>query len=132
MNALKHSVFIVDDDDDDRESIRDAFLANKHNQDYVFMKSGDQLMSHFKGSAHRHPSLILLDLNMPGMDGRDVIREIKKNDALKPIPIVVVTTSASEKDRETSYRLGANCFITKPNSYQELVDLTDSIARLWF
>ena len=68
---------------------------------------------------------------MPGKDGRDVLREMKRNDALKPIPIVVITTSSSERDRDISYQLGANCFVTKPDSYQELVELTDSIAKLW-
>ena len=130
--SLKHSVFIVDDDADDRESIRDAFLENKHHQDYVFIKSGEQLLGHFADTSHKiNPSLILLDLNMPGKDGRDVLKEMKRNDALKPIPIVVITTSSSERDRETSYQLGANCFVTKPDSYKELVEITDSIAKLW-
>ena len=129
----KHSVFIVDDDADDRESIRDAFLENKHNQEYVFMKSGDQLIDHLasvpKGAK---PVVILLDLNMPGKDGRDVLKEIKGNKELRGIPVIVLTTSSSEKDREASYELGANCFVTKPDSYRELVNITDSIARLWF
>lgn len=129
--SLKHSVFIVDDDQDDRESIRDAFLANKHNQEYVFMKNGDQLLGHFKNNPEKHPSLILLDLNMPGRDGRDVLKDIKRNDQLKPIPVIVITTSSSVKDREASYSLGANCFVTKPDSYQGLMELTDSIAKLW-
>ena len=129
----QHSVFIVDDDADDRESIRDAFLENKHNQEYVFMKSGDQLIDHLasvpKGAK---PVVILLDLNMPGKDGRDVLKEIKGNKELRGIPVIVLTTSSSERDREASYELGANCFVTKPDSYRELVNITDSIARLWF
>jgi DNA-binding response OmpR family regulator len=129
---LKHSVFIVDDDQDDRESIRDAFLENNHRQDYIFMKNGDQLIFHFNDAIPRkNPSLILLDLNMPGKDGRDVLREIKNSDELKLIPVIVITTSSSDKDREISYKLGANCFLTKPNSYDELVKITDCIARLW-
>ena len=127
----KHSIFIVDDDPDDRASIHDAFVANDHNHDYVFMKNGDQLMGHFSDMSYKHPSLILLDLNMPGKDGREILKEIKTNEKLKPIPIIVLTTSSSVKDRETSYKLGANCFVTKPDSYGELVTLTDSIAKLW-
>ena len=130
--SLKHSVFIVDDDQDDRESIRDAFLENNHLQDYVFMKSGEQLLYHFnEKAANKHPSLILLDLNMPAKDGRDVLKEIKGSEELRFIPIIVITTSASDKDREISYQLGANCFLTKPNSYDELVKITDCIAKLW-
>lgn len=129
----KHSVFIVDDDADDRESIRDAFLENKHNQEYIFMKNGDQLINHLISEPESSkPVVILLDLNMPGKDGRDVLKEIKGNKNLKTIPIIVLTTSSSDKDRETSYQLGANCFVTKPDSFRELIDITDSIARLWF
>jgi CheY-like chemotaxis protein len=128
----KHSVFIVDDDTDDRESIRDAFLANKHEQNYTFMVNGDQLITHLtEASFTRHPSLILLDLNMPGKDGTEVLKEIKSSDRLKTIPVIVLTTSSATKDKETSYKLGANCFLTKPSSYQELIAITDSIARLW-
>jgi CheY-like chemotaxis protein len=130
---LKHSVYIVDDDADDRESIRDAFLENKHVQDYVFIKSGDQLISHLSAAPKTpKPVVILLDLNMPGKDGRDVLKEIKNNKELQPIPVIILTTSSSEKDREASYDLGANCFVTKPDSYKELVHITDSIAKLWF
>jgi CheY-like chemotaxis protein len=128
----KHSVFIVDDDADDRESIFDAFMENKHQQDYIFMKNGEQLMGHLASAPKVRPLLIMLDLNMPGMDGRDVLKELKSNESLSPIPIVVLTTSSSTTDRETSYRLGANCFLTKPDSYQKLLELTDSIAKLWF
>jgi DNA-binding response OmpR family regulator len=129
----KHSVFIVDDDADDRESIRDAFLENKHNQEFVFMKSGDQLIDHlFSDSKASKPVVILLDLNMPGKNGKDVLKEIKANKDLYPIPVIVLTTSSSEQEKALSYDLGANCFLTKPDSFRELVDITDSIARLWF
>jgi len=133
ISDRRHSVFIVDDDADDRESIRDAFLENKHDQDYVFMKNGDQLIDHLHGSAlNPNPVVILLDLNMPGKDGKEVLREIKENEALKPIPVIIMTTSSSDRDRLLSYELGANCFVTKPDSYTELLKLTDSIAKLWF
>jgi len=128
----KYSVFIVDDDEDDRESIKDAFLANKHHYDYVFMKNGDQLLDHLIANPVPHQdSLILLDLNMPGKNGRDILKEIKSTENLKPIPVIVLTTSSSEKDKKTSYELGANCFVTKPDTYGDLVHITDSIAKLW-
>jgi CheY-like chemotaxis protein len=130
---LKHSVFIVDDDADDRESIRDAFLENAHDQDYIFMKNGDQLIDHLHSAPQKpNPVVILLDLNMPGRDGKDILRTIKENEALKPIPVIIMTTSSSERDRQLSYELGANCFVTKPDSYKELIEVTDSIAKLWF
>lgn len=129
----KHSVFIVDDDQDDRESIRDAFLHNKHEQNYLFMRNGDQLITYLNTAGNKLDSpIILLDLNMPGKDGKEVLKEIKKNAQLQPIPVIILTTSSSEKDKEVSYELGANCFVTKPDSYKELVTITDSIAKLWF
>ncbi|HTM65002.1 MAG TPA: response regulator [Flavipsychrobacter sp.] len=130
---LKHSVFIVDDDPDDRESIRDAFLENSHDQDFIFMKNGDQLIDYLHETPSKaNPVVILLDLNMPGKDGKDVLREIKENEALRTIPVIVMTTSSSERDRMLSYQFGANCFVTKPDSYKEMMEVTDSIARLWF
>ncbi len=132
MRSIKHSVLIVDDDADDRESIRDAFLENKHQHNYVFMKDGDQLLSHLSEKNETTGfRIILLDLNMPGKDGKDVLKEIKTNSTWQPIPVIVLTTSSSEKDRELSYELGANCFVTKPSSFKELISITDSIAKLW-
>lgn len=133
MKNLKQQVFIVDDDEDDRLSIRDAFLENKHHHEYVFIHSGDQLLQHLD-TKHRDSlsTVILLDLNMPGKDGRDILRELKENKHFQPIPVIILTTSSSEKDRVLSYELGANCFVTKPNSYTGLVEIADSIAKLWF
>lgn len=127
----KYSVFIVDDDEDDRESIKDAFLENKHHYNYVFMKNGDQLLEYLVTNPPQDNTVILLDLNMPGKDGRDILKEIKNKQDLKPIPVIVLTTSSSEKDKKASYELGANCFVTKPDSYNDLVDITNSIAKLW-
>lgn len=128
----KHSVFIVDDDPDDRESIKEAFLANRHEHEYHFMHNGEQLLKHLsKGIIEYQSPLILLDLNMPGKDGKDVLKELKTNSIFQPIPVIVFTTSSSEKDKELSYELGANCFVTKPDSYKGLLEVTNSIARLW-
>jgi CheY-like chemotaxis protein len=128
----KHLVFIVDDDADDRESIRDAFLENQHQNEYMFMANGNELLKFLTNNSPKlDTSVILLDLNMPGMGGQDVLKVIKDDEKLKPIPVIIFTTSASEKDKELSYELGANCFVTKPDSYTELCSVTDSIARLW-
>lgn len=132
MNSfLKASILIVDDDPDDRESIRDAFLENEYDHDYVFLKDADELMGYLQENANSVPSVILLDLNMPGMDGRQALKLIKNNQNLRHIPIVVLTTSSANADRQTSYALGANCFITKPDNFNKLVDITASIAKLW-
>lgn len=130
--SRKHSVLIVDDDADDRETVRDAFLQNEHHQNYIFIDGGIQLLDFLnkKGGA-MYPSLILLDLNMPGKDGHQTLKEIKSDSNLFHIPVIVFTTSSSQADMEVSYSLGANCFITKPNTFAKLVDVTNCIAKLW-
>jgi two-component system, chemotaxis family, response regulator Rcp1 len=78
------------------------------------------------------PDLILLDLNMPGMDGREVLAEVKSDPNLKAIPVVVLTTSQSEEDVLKSYKLGANCFITKPVGMDQFAKVVNSIEDFWF
>ena len=124
---------IVDDDTDDREIIRDAFMS-KHDEncEFIFIENGDKLLEYLQTESNgKLPSVIMLDLNMPGKDGREVLKDIKTNDTYRTIPIVVFTTSSSLRDKQTSYHLGANCFVTKPDTFNKLVELTDSIARLW-
>lgn len=77
------------------------------------------------------PVLILIDLNMPGKDGREALREIKNNDILLGIPTIVLTTSSSARDRQTTYSLGANCFITKPDTFNKMVEMARCIRKLW-
>lgn len=129
----RHIILIVDDDTDDREIIRDAFISsNEDNCEYIFIENGDNLIDYLQVSATAdQPSLIMLDLNMPGKDGREALREIKAHEQHKAIPIVVFTTSSSQRDRDTSYNLGANCFVTKPDTFNKLVDLANSIGKLW-
>ncbi|MDB5231032.1 MAG: response regulator [Chitinophagaceae bacterium] len=131
--STKNLVFIVDDDPDDREAIRDAFRENKHDHEFVFMENGNKLFDVLSTQfSQTYPAIILLDLNMPGKNGKEILKEIKEDATLRKIPVVIITTSSSEKDRDISYELGANCFVTKPDSYKELLHLTDSIAKLWF
>jgi two-component system response regulator len=78
------------------------------------------------------PDLILLDLNLPKMDGRDVLREIKADGDLKIIPVVVLTSSDAEEDILKSYNLSANCYITKPVEFDKFVKVVRSIREFWF
>ena len=128
----KSPIIIVDDDSDDRGLIKDAFLENSPNRKFVLLENGDLLLEFLKSASDEEsPALILLDLNMPGKDGREVLREIKKDSKTNHIPVIVFSTSSLDKDRIISYELGANCFITKPSSYQEMIYLTDAIMKLW-
>lgn len=131
---MKHpaSILIVDDDADDRDIIRDAFSANSDQADYVPLENGDALLQYLHEKASNGlPQLIMLDLNMPGKDGREALREIKGNEAFQKIPIIVFTTSSSDRDKQTSYEYGANCFVTKPDTFDKLVDVTGAILKLW-
>lgn len=131
MNS-KNPIVIVDDDSDDRGLIKDAFLENNAGRNFVLFENGDLLLEFLRTVPDSEfPSLILLDLNMPGKDGREALKEIKKDSRTHHIPVVVFSTSSLDRDRIISYELGANCFLTKPSSYQEMIFLTDAIVKLW-
>lgn len=128
----KHYILIVDDDADDREIIRDAFINAIEEQEYVFIENGDKLLEYLEQNTKQNvPSLIMLDLNMPGKDGRDTLKELKTDSRYHHIPTIVFTTSSSTRDRQMVYDLGANCFITKPDTFNKLIEMTTSISRLW-
>jgi CheY-like chemotaxis protein len=128
----KHCIVIVDDDADDREIIRDAFVSSMEDQEYVFIENGDRLLEYLdQQNSSSIPSLIMLDLNMPGKDGRDTLKEIKTNTRYQHIPTIVFTTSSSHRDKQTVYDIGANCFITKPDTFNKLIELTNCISKLW-
>ena len=128
----KHCIVIVDDDADDREIIRDAFESSVQEQDYLFMENGDRLIEYLQGADDQNrPSLIMLDLNMPGKDGRETLKELKSSQRFQEIPTIVFTTSSSHRDKQNVYELGANCFITKPDTFNKLIELTSCISKLW-
>ena len=128
----KNVIFIVDDDPDDRQLILDAFLDNNSAIDYFFIENGIQLMDTLRATKPENfPSLILLDLNMPGMMGLHVLKEIRENKNYSHIPTIILTTSTFAQDESSSYKLGASCFLKKPQSYKELLEISASIIRLW-
>ena len=112
--------------------LKTHFLKITPTKNFILLENGDHLLEFIRTvPENEFPSLILLDLNMPGKDGREALKEIKKNSKTHHIPIVVFSTSSLDKDRIISYELGANCFLTKPSSYQEMIFLTDAIVKLW-
>jgi len=130
--AGKNVIFIVDDDPDDRQLILDAFLENNSAIDYVFIEDGIHLIDTLNATEPEHfPTLILLDLNMPGMMGLHVLKEIRENKNFTHIPTIILTTSTFAQDEHSSYKLGASCFLKKPQSYKELLEISASIIRLW-
>lgn len=129
MNS--NAILIVDDDADDREILKEAFQSHLATPEYLMFENGDELLEYLHQNEANLPQLILLDLNMPGKDGRQALKEIKVHESLLTVPIVVLTTSSSTEDRRICYKMGANCFVTKPNTFDNLVQLTRSISYLW-
>lgn len=128
----RNVVFIVDDDPDDRQLILDAFLETDPTIDCIFIENGEQLMKTLNTTDPKnYPSLILLDLNMPGMFGLHALKEVRSNKSYSHIPTIILTTSTFAQDESSSYKLGASCFLQKPQTYRELLEISSSIARLW-
>ncbi|NOY57999.1 MAG: response regulator [Calditrichaeota bacterium] len=137
--AKVFTILYADDDEDDRLLVKDALTESKLANKMRFVKDGEELMDylHHKGKyTHEKeyplPGLILLDLNMPRKDGREALQEIKEDPALRRIPVVVLTTSKVEEDILRTYDLGVNSFITKPVTFDSLVDIMKILARYWF
>lgn len=136
----KDSIVIVmaDDDPDDRMLAKEAFEENKLKNNLYFTEDGEDLLEYLlhKGKYNKEnaprPHLILLDLNMPRKDGREALIEIKRNPEIRKIPVVVLTTSKGEEDILKSYDLGVNSFITKPVTFDRLVDVIGKINNYWF
>jgi CheY-like chemotaxis protein len=130
-NNSSNLIFIVDDDPDDRQIILDAFLQKNPKIDYIFMENAEELLENLYSEETEYPTIILLDLNMPGILGLHALKEIRVDKRFSHIPIIVLTTSSLSIDKKSSYDLGANCFVRKPDSYSELVELSNAIVRLW-
>ena len=131
-------ILLADDDEEDRMLAADAMRESRVANDLRFVEDGEELLDYLykRGSyagadAAPTPGLILLDLNMPRKDGREALREIKADPDLRRIPVVVLTTSKAEDDIYRTYDLGANSFITKPVSFEGLVNVMRDIGRYW-
>lgn len=129
-------ILLVEDDPADVELTQEALADSKLMTNMNVTRDGEEAMSYLRKEGPyqdaKTPDLILLDLNMPKKDGREVLNEIKADDSLKTIPIVVLTTSESEEDILRSYNLGANCYVTKPVGLAEFMKVVDSIEGFWF
>ncbi|MEW5802463.1 MAG: response regulator [bacterium] len=133
------SILMADDDQDDCLLVKNAFTAGRIANSLYFVEDGEELMDYLyhRGkygdiAAFPSPGLILLDLNMPRKDGREALREIKADSGLRKIPVIILTTSEREEEIVRSYEMGANSFITKPMSFQGLVEIIKTLSRYWF
>ena len=138
-NSKVIPILIADDDEEDRMLVQDAMEESKLLNPLHFVVDGQEVMDYLNhvgkfADTERHPlpGLILLDLNMPKKDGREVLKEIKSNPNLRCIPIVVLTTSKAEEDILRTYNLGVNSYITKPVTFDALVDIIKNLGKYWF
>ena len=140
MTTAKDSIAILmaDDDDDDFLLTQKALEESKLLNQLIRVKDGEELMDYllekgeYADSDNPRPGVILLDLNMPKMDGREALKAIKSNQKLCGIPIVVFTTSQAEEDIFKSYQLGVNSFITKPVTFESLIAVMKTLGKYWF
>ena len=116
MNKLK-IVLYADDDLDDKSWVSEACKTVNSLLELEFVENGKDVLNYLE--KNQLPSLIVLDLNMPELDGRQTLKALKENPSYKNIPVAVVTTSSSKIDQEVCKRLGAAIFLTKPDSYSE-------------
>ena len=131
-------ILLVEDNPDDVELTRIAFAEAKIANDLVVMRDGAQALDYlFARGDHADrdptdlPSIILLDLNLPKVDGREVLQAIRANEATRNIPVVVLTTSAEPFDVEASYALGVNSYIQKPVDFERFVWAVKQVGLYW-
>ncbi len=123
-------IYMVDDDPEDREFSNQVFSHHAQNVQCIKYENGTKLLHQLNTQNENYPGIILLDLNMPGISGRQVLPELKSNSSLKHIPVLIFTTSYLIADKKMAYELGANCFLTKPSSQGKLLEMAKSILTL--
>lgn len=133
------TILCAEDDPDDRLLMADALTESRLANRLFFVEDGVELMAYLRRQgrwsdpvASPRPGLLLLDLNMPRKDGREALAEIKADENLRSIPVVVLTTSSAEVDIARSYGIGANSYIIKPVTFEGLVQVLRDIGRYWF
>ncbi len=132
-------ILMAEDDDDDFLLATDALREARFVNALMRVRDGQELLDYLRRKAPYHdnekypmPAVVLLDLNMPRVDGRTALREIKADQNLRHVPIIVLTTSHAEEDIVRSYEFGVNSFIIKPVTFPALVDAIRILGRYWF
>lgn len=132
-------ILLVEDDPEDQELTRRALRGSKHRNRLITLDDGEQALDYLyrRGdyadpTVSPRPDLILLDLNMPRVDGRAVLERIKQDPELRRIPVVILTTSAHEEDILRSYDLGVNSYVTKPSRMEGFIEAVQDLEHYWF
>jgi len=129
-------ILIAEDDADDRFLLQAAFEENGFKDTLHFVENGVEVLDYLNSlqpfeKEKKFPRFILLDLNMPKKDGREVLKELKQHPELKKIPVVIFSTTNNEQEMRRCYELGANSYITKPNSFESLLKTVAALRSYW-
>lgn len=129
-------ILIAEDDADDRFLLQTAFEENGYRDRLHFVENGVEVLDYLSnitqsGGIGKMPNFILLDLNMPKKDGREVLKELKSNADYKKIPVIIFSTTNNEQEMRRCYELGANSYITKPNSFENLIKTVAVLRSYW-
>ena len=138
----KHShpitILMADDDPDDRELTREAVVESKLANDLRFVEDGEELLDYLNRrgkytdpATSPRPGIILLDLNMPRKDGREALRELKSDSRFRRIRVIIMTTSKAEEDILRAYDLSAASYITKPVTFEGLIEVIKTLGKYW-
>jgi CheY-like chemotaxis protein len=130
----KVEILLVEDSPSDVRLIREASRGTAPAIQITVAKDGVEAMEHLQSclsSQSPWPDLILLDLNLPRKNGREVLAEVKGDPRLRQIPVVVMTSSRSDEDIAAAYRLNANCYVTKPHELEQYIDIVQAIEDFW-
>lgn len=135
MRKEPFEILLVEDNPGDVELVREALTSWSSANHLSVVEDGDKAVRYLRRTAPYAsaltPQLILLDLNLPKKDGNEVLREIKSDERLSAIPVIVLTTSDREHDVQTAYSLHANCYLTKPLEIGEFFDKVKAIEQFW-
>lgn len=132
------NIALADDDPDDRLLVREAFDQCGIEAKLTSVEDGEELLSYLRAEGKYadeiewpKPNAVLLDLNMPKKDGREALKEIKEDIFLRHMPVIIFTTSHADDDILQTYKFGANSFVTKPSSFDDLITIVQKFSRFW-
>ena len=125
-------ILLVEDNPGDARLAVEALTEGKVTNNITVAQDGVEAMEFLRNEENPRPDLIFLDLNLPKMNGKDVLAEIKKDPGLKRIPVIILTTSNAEDDIASTYDLQANCYITKPVGFDQFIEVIQSVENFWF
>ena len=137
MDAPRPTILLIEDNPADQEMTRRALANANENVLLEVVEDGEQAMDYllrrdvYEGIESPPPLLVLLDLNLPKLSGKDVIREVRAHPCLKHLPLIVLSTSYADEDVLESYRLGCNSYLIKPNRFDQYVDTMAHLSGYW-